>query len=322
MDRDASLEHLERQTARIDDLNRQLAKLRDQVEQLQRERVGEGLRRLEHAAGYVDRGTQLLMALKYRELAARGERLSFNEVEFRNHSQNGEDGILWYIFSLIGATRRMCVELCAGNGIECNSANLIVNHGWLGLLCDGSAENIATGREFYANHPNTWSLPPNLQQQWINAENVNQLIESNGFAGEIDLLSIDIDGIDYWLWKAIEVCSPRVVMLEINASWGCEASVTVPYDPAFEARRIFDQGRLVAYYCGASLPAFVKLARAKGYRLVGSNSYDFNVVFMRNDVGVELFPEVTAESCFDHPCAHYGHAMARPYIADLDWQEV
>ena len=315
-------EAIEKTHSALEELQQQLADLQARVETLQRERVGEGLRRLEHAAGYVDRGTQLLMALKYRELAQRGEMLSFNEVEFRNYSQNGEDGILWYIFSLIGTVNKTCVELCAGNGIECNSANLIVNHGWLGLLCDGDADNVAAGRDFYANHPNTWSLPPNLQQQWISAETVNDLIEKNGFAGELDLLSLDIDGIDYWLWKAIEVCSPRVVMLEINAIWGCEASVTVPYRPDFEARKIYHTDRLVAYYCGASLPAFVKLGAQKGYRLVGSNSYDFNVVFMRNDVGVDHFPEVTAESCFSHPAAHLGHAMGRPFIADLEWEEV
>jgi len=311
--------------AAIEAMSRQLTALQAQLAQLQQEQqeqLGQGLRRLEHAAGYVDRGTQLLLALKYRQLAARGHLLSFNDVEFRNYSQNGEDGILWYIFSLIGTVNKLCVELCAGNGIECNSANLIVNHGWLGLLCDGSADNVAEGREFYATHPNTWSLPPNLQQCWLNAENVNGIIERNGFAGEIDLLSLDIDGIDYWLWKAIEVCSPRVVMLEINAIWGCEASVTVPYRPDFEAQKIYDQGRLVAYYCGASLPAFVKLARAKGYRLVGSNSYDFNVVFMRHDVGTEWFPEVSAESCFTHAVARFGHAIGRPFIADLDWEEV
>jgi hypothetical protein len=58
---------------------------------------------------------------------------------------------------------------------------------------------------------------------------VDSLITANGIKGEIDLLSLDIDGVDYWIWNAIEAISPRVVVAEIQAIWGTEASVTVPY---------------------------------------------------------------------------------------------
>ena len=273
-------------------------------------------------SGYVDTGTQLLLGMRYREMAARGELPAFRDVEFRNHSQNGEDGILWYIFSLIGASNHKSVEIGAGNGMECNTANLIINHHWLGLLLDGNETHVKAGREFFAHHPDTWSLPPSFQHHFIDAENINGLLQTYGFAGEIDLLSLDIDGIDYWVWKAIDISSPRVVILEYNAIWRCEASVTVPYQPDFEAVKVYQNDVLMTYYCGASLPAFVKLAREKGYRLVGSNSYDFNAVFMRNDVGTELFPEVSAESCFSHPAAEWGHAMGRPYLDQFEWQEV
>jgi hypothetical protein len=255
-------------------------------------------------------------------MAAGGELPALRDVEFRNHSQNGEDGILWYIFSLIGATNHKSVEIGAGNGMECNTANLIINHRWLGLLFDGNETNVNAGREFFAHHPDTWSLPPSFQHHFIDAENINGLLQTYGFAGEIDLLSLDIDGIDYWVWKAIDITSPRVVILEFNAIWRCEASVTVPYQADFEAVKVFQDDVLMAYYCGASLPAFVKLAREKGYRLVGSNSYDFNAVFMRNDVGTELFPEVSAESCFSHPAAEWGHAMGRSSLDQFEWQEV
>jgi len=96
----------------------------------------------------VDRGSQLLLGLKYRELAEKGIVLAFGDVEFRNYSQNGEDGILWYVFSLIGTVNKTCVEICAGNGRECNTANLIINHGWTGLLFDGDLDNVETGGDF------------------------------------------------------------------------------------------------------------------------------------------------------------------------------
>src|SRR5210317_776510 len=71
----------------------------------------------------VDKGTQLLLSLKYQDLARSGTVLPFHDVEFRNFSQNGEDGILHYIFALIGTTNKRCIEICAGTGIECNCTN-------------------------------------------------------------------------------------------------------------------------------------------------------------------------------------------------------
>ena len=99
----------------------------------------------------------------------------------------------------------------------------------------------------------------------VTGENINELVAEHGLAGEIDVLSIDIDGIDYWVWDRLEVCRPRVVIVEYNPFLGIERSVVVPYDPQFDRHR-FDIPR-AAYY-GASLPALVSLARRKGYRLV------------------------------------------------------
>src|SRR5580692_993562 len=94
---------------------------------------------------------QVLLRLQYQDLARRGTGLpDFSHVEFRCYSQNSEDGILLYIFSLLGTTNRRVVEISAGDGIECNAANLIINHGWRGLLVDGDSEQIARGRAFYS----------------------------------------------------------------------------------------------------------------------------------------------------------------------------
>ena len=279
------------------------------------------LERLDRLAGQlssVDKGSQLLLALRYKELADRGVVMPFDDVEFRNYSQNGEDGILWYVFALIGTANKRCVEICAGNGRECNSANLIINHGWTGLLVDGDPDSGRAGREFYRTHPDTLTYPPRFVHAWVTAENVNEVVLSNGVSGEIDLLSLDIDGIDYWLWRAIEVVSPRVVIAEVQAIWGSEASVTVPYRSDFKAE--FIQG--FGVYSGASLPAFVKLAKSKGYRLVGSQRYGFNAVFLRDDVGQALLPEIGADQCFGHPFAKWAYNELRPLVADRDWERV
>jgi len=167
-----------------------------------------------------NRGTQIELALQYRYLRDRGLRCAFDDVEFRNFSQNGEDGILWYIFSTIGTTNKKVVELCVGDGIQCNAANLIVNHGWDALLFDGDEGNIKRGTEFYKTSPDTFWMPPRMVHAWITSENVNALIRDWGVKGEIDLFSLDMDGVDYWIWKAIDCIEPRVVVLEYNWVWG------------------------------------------------------------------------------------------------------
>ncbi len=243
----------------------------------------------------LDRKLQILLSLKYRELAGRPVIPTFDDFEFRSFSQNGEDGILLYIFSVIGITTRKVVEVCASDGIECNSANLIINHGWKALLFDGNIERIERGRALYSKLADTFIHPPVFAHAWITAENINELIASHGFEGEIDLLSLDVDGNDYWIWKAIEQVRPRVVIVEYNGSIGPDKAVTIPYDPKFQ----LDFSRL-PFYCGASLAAFVALGRRKGYRLVGCQRTQINAFFVREDLLSEMLPEVSAAACLSH----------------------
>lgn len=239
----------------------------------------------------VDKGTQILLQLKYQELRNRREPLpQLRDVEFRAYSQNGEDGILLYIFALIGTTNKKAVEICAGNGIECNTANLIINHGWKALLFDGDKRNVEIGREFYTRNRDTFLAPPQFIHAWIDRENINRLIEQNGFTGEIDLLSLDLDGIDYWVWEQLTCIRPRVVVVEYNEPLGFDRLV-VAYDAQFD--RIKKDMR----YWGATLAAYCALAEKKGYRLIGCNRQYLNAFFVRNDVGVEVLPEVALASC-------------------------
>ncbi len=254
------------------------------------------LRRLARTPEHpVDQGTQILLTLRYQELLRSGTTLpAFAEIGFRAYSQNDEDGVLLFIFALIGTTNKKVVEICAGTGIECNAANLIVNHYWRGLLFDGNAANIETGRRFYATHPNTFVRPPTLVHDWITPDNINDLIANNGFTGEVDLLSLDMDGMDYWVLHSIECVQPRVIVLEHNSPWGAARAVTVPYQRDFAAK--FVDG--APEYCGASLPAFVKLMKRRDYRLIGLEVFGINAFFLRNDIGRDIFPERTAEECF------------------------
>lgn len=265
------------------------------------------------------REMQIMLSLKYRELRLlRAPLPSFDDVEFRRYSQNGEDGILLFIFSILGTTNKTVVEICAGNGIECNAGNLIINHGWQALLFDGNDAAINSGRTFYRTCPDTFVWPPKLVTAWVTRENVNQLIQENGISGEIDLLSLDLDGNDYWIWEAIDCIQPRVVVLEYQNMWPASEAVSIPYRPDF----IAEWGAEGPDYGGASLAAFVKLARTKGYRLVGSQRYGFNAFFIRAGIGEEDFSEVDAASCLQHPQALHAAKHRLPRVINRPWVEV
>lgn len=241
------------------------------------------------------------------------------ETGFKVYSQFEEDGLLLYIFTMVGVTNKKVIEICAADGKECMASNLIINHGWNGLLFDGDEQNIQTGKDFFKANPSTFLIPPKFVQAWITKENINELIFKNQFNGEIDLLSLDIDGNDYWILKAIIVCSPRVIICETHDIIPSELSLTMPYNPKFQYHDLPED---VKDYRSVSLLAMTKLCKEKGYRLIGSHKYGFNVIFMRNDVGVDFFPEVSIESVHNNPWTIYGQKDRWEKVKHLNWEEV
>lgn len=215
-----------------------------------------------------------------------------SDTGFRVYSQSDEDGLLLYVFSLIGMTNRYCVDIAAGVPDGANSANLIRNWNFAGFLFEANEAKVRESIAFY-DGPETNIYPPIIKTAMVNAENVNELLTSVGLEGEIDLFSLDIDGIDYWVWKSLKVVNPRVVICEFTSYWGADKAITIPYDPNFTRPHV--------NYFGASLAAFVKLATEKGYRLVGWNRYGYNAIFVRHDLGQDLLPEVTAAECLAQP---------------------
>ncbi len=265
----------------------------------------------------VDKGTQTLLQLAYQDLLRENKPLPrLDEVGFRAFSQFDEDGILLYLFTVLGVEHKTCVEICAGVGYECNTANLIINHAWDGLLVDGNAENARIARAFYASYPDTFWRPPTVLHTWVDAETINDRISENGFTGEIDLLSLDLDGVDFWIWKAINCVNPRVVVLEFNVCMPADVSVAVPYDRSFAC------SDLKPGYLNASLAAWVKLGREKGYRLVGVNRNAVNAFFVRDDLRPDLVPEVTAASCLDDRISRGHAARWAATMSAWDWVQI
>jgi hypothetical protein len=259
-----------------------------------------------------DRGTQALLSLAWRE----HPELEFRDVEFRNSSQNGEDGILLYLFTLAGHGSRRAVEICAGDGIESNTANLVIHHDWDSLMLDGDAELIARGEDFFRRHKETNRIGPKLAKGWITADNVNDILAQYGYDTDIDLLSLDMDGVDYWILKAIEL-RPRVIVVEYNNRIPADRFVTVQYQADFAAAGGAWAGD---GYFGASLGAFDKLLSARDYRLVGANRYNTNAFFLREDV-LPSRARRSVESCLTSRWAAQ-QRQKWPLVADRPWAEV
>ena len=221
------------------------------------------------------------------------------DTGFRVFSQFEEDGKLLFIFSVIGMNNKTFVEIGSDDGINSNSANLVFNFGWHGLFIDGNKRSIERGQKFYSKYPHPWAYSPKFACQIVKRENINHIIKDAGFSGEIGLLSIDIDGNDYWVWDALEVVQPQVVIIETHNEFGFE-DIVVPYDPNY-----FYPGKHPVYH-GASPIAMTKLANQKGYRLVGANDLGFNFIFIKNGIADELIPEVSVESVLNHPSVAEG----------------
>ncbi|OGT98233.1 MAG: hypothetical protein A2X80_06675 [Geobacteraceae bacterium GWB2_52_12] len=241
---------------------------------------------------YNNQVAQRILFNKYRNIRGGAEGFSYRDAGFRVFSQNDEDGILLYIFSKIGFTNKLLVDIAFASPINSNTANLLCNWGFYGLLVEGNPQGLESSRSFFASCPDTSILPPELVCHWVTAENINEILLAHSFSGEIDLFSLDVDGVDYWLWNALDAVNPRVVVVEAVAYLGNEYEVTVPYKPDF------DRHDIDPAYFGASIPAFVKLAREKGYRLVACNKFGFNLFFVRNDIAPNLLPEIPSSDCF------------------------
>ncbi len=201
---------------------------------------------------------------------------SLAESEFKVFSQFGDDGILQYlIYHLkVPTTSRTFIEFGVENYEESNTRFLLMNDNWRGLIMDGAESNI---KFVHASHY-FWKHDLTARAAFIDASNINGLISAAGFAGDIGLLSIDIDGNDYWVWETIDVVNPIIVVAEYNGVFGSKFPISVPYDATF--RRA--QSHYSNLYWGCSLAALSHLAVKKGYTFVGCNSAGNNAYFVRN----------------------------------------
>jgi hypothetical protein len=199
-----------------------------------------------------------------------------NEAEFRVFSQWGEDGIIQRLAQIIPIERGVFVEFGVQDYQESNTRFLLTHDNWAGLVIDGDSSNI----ERIKRDEIFWRHNLKAECAFVTRDNINEILKKNGIQGDIGLLSIDIDGNDYWVWEAIEIVKPRIVVVEYNSRFGPSRAVTVPYDPFF----IRSRAHYSMIYYGASLAALVSLGARNGYDFIGANSAGNNAFFVRRDV--------------------------------------
>ncbi len=224
-----------------------------------------------------------------------------NHFEARVYSQGGEDGILREIFNRIGVTNRFFVEFGSADGQE-NNTVFLLRSGWSGLWMDGAQNLVDRAKNKFA--PEIQARRLTVLSAFITAENIEHLFSQGGVPAEFDLLSIDIDRNDYWVWSKIERYRPRVVVVEYNSIFPPGVEWVVQYDP----QAWWDQ----TSHFGASVTALEKLGRKKGYLLVGCNLGGLNAFFVREDLAGNHFRgPFTAENHYEPfrplQSRHYGH---------------
>ncbi|MCW3087900.1 MAG: hypothetical protein JWQ78_1286 [Sediminibacterium sp.] len=230
-----------------------------------------------------------------------------NRFEFQSFSQFGEDGLIREIFKRIGTTNRYFVEFGVETGTETNTTYLLYQQ-WKGLWIDGSGDNIRSIQQHFQKAIGKGDLT--AIESFITAENIEQLFKQGNVPAEFDLLSIDIDRNDYYVWDAIRSYNPRVVIIEYNSIFRPGCHFVVDYD----ANAVWDGTSNTS----ASLEALYQLGLTKGYALVASSYAGVNAFFVRQDLVEGKFTgPFTAENHFESPKYYLYHTPGHPRNVQL-----
>jgi len=215
---------------------------------------------------------------------------SLSDYEFKVFSQWGEDGIIQKLVHSIHVENKTFIEFGVEDFSESNCRYLMMKDNWSGMVIDGSDRNIEKIKSSYYY----WRYDLTALSRSITAENINQVLAESSFDHDLGLLSIDIDGVDYHVLKAISDYKPRILVCEYNAVFGASRKITVPYSPTFLRNRAHYSN----LYFGASLGAFVALAESRGYIFVGAGSAGVNAFFVRKDVASQEILRLSQSAAF------------------------
>jgi hypothetical protein len=215
---------------------------------------------------------------------------NLQHYEFGVFSQWGEDGIIQHLVNVIEINEKTFIEFGVEDFSESNCRFLLMKDNWSGFVIDGSATNIDRLKQSTAY----WKYDLDAVDAFITKENINDLLAKSGFGRDLGILSIDLDGNDYYILEAIDLFSPRILICEYNAVFGVSRIISVPYDAGFVRKEKHNS----CLYYGASLSAIAHAAKKKGYSLVGTNTAGNNAFFVRNDLLNNRVAVLTCEDGF------------------------
>lgn len=206
------------------------------------------------------------------------------------------------------------MEIGIGDGRECNTTHLLMNHGWSGLLVDANSHQVRRARRFFANAKDTKAYQPTLECRLVTPDGINDLLQSYPTSAlEIDLFSLDIDSIDYWVLEAMEA-RPKVIVAEVRGWFPPDLAMTVPSNWTFDKEN--------PEYYGQSLNAVDRLLRQRDYALVGVNKYCSNAFFVREDLMNDSLPRPSVADCSARPRALALRHSLWPRLSSLQWLDV
>jgi len=218
------------------------------------------------------------------------EEPNLQAYEFKVFSQWGEDGIIQRLIQIVPIQNQTFIEFGVEDFSESNCRFLLLNNNWQGFVVDGSPKKVGRLR----NSHYFWKYQLEAQAEFLDTHNINAVLAQSGFHEDLGILSIDVDGIDYYLLKEIYAFRPRILICEYNAVFGPSRKISVPYDPLFaRSERHFSH-----LYFGASLAALNFVAEQKGMALVGTNQAGVNAFFVRNDLLGKSLRKLSPEEAF------------------------
>ena len=214
-----------------------------------------------------------------------------NDYEFKVFSQWGEDGIIQHLINSLEIKNKTFIEFGVEEFTESNCRFLMMKDNWRGFIVDGSLSHINSIKQSYFY----WRYDLNAYHAFITKNNINEILQHSGFAEDLGILSIDVDGNDWFILKAVSFYKPRILICEYNDVFGEERAISVPYDPQFNRT----QKQYSNLYFGASISGITYLAEKKGYTLVGVNSNRNNAFFIRQDLVCDKVPKVDLEAIYE-----------------------
>jgi len=212
---------------------------------------------------------------------------SLSEVEFSIFSQFGDDGIIQWLIQNIDIPNKTFIEFGVENFSESNTRFLMMNNNWSGFVMDGDEGNIQELKSQYYY----WKYDLASQAIFINKNNINDLIATQNFHKDVGILHIDLDGNDYYIWDAINVIEPIIVIVEYNSVFGKDRAISTIYDDDFFRTNAHFSNLLF----GCSIKSLYLLAQTKGYSFIGCNDGGNNAYFIRNDKINNIIKSVNLE---------------------------